>query len=263
MKDTFIGRHIRRCNRNLLLVNLAVIALLILALIGNQRYLYNCIAGPFPISVDQLQDVRFGTNKEFFIITDLAQPNDTGAYIAHKRDGKEESRDRFFAANTGERSLIVESSATTVSSPYQGVFYSVPADIRSLLDTELKKEGSEFNQRFIPYMLSMTNYRFEAYMSFAIGVVLIAFCLYNVKNALLRMEDPKHSPVYHAVARYGNNVGEIATAVDAEATSGNAKKYGSFTLTKSWLLHQTFFTFTPFHLYDIIWIYQKQTQHYY
>ncbi len=262
MKDTIIGRQIRRCNRNLLLANLGVIALLLMLLVGNQRYLYNCIAGPFPISADQIQDVGFGTKKEFFVISDLGQATDTGVYIAHTRNGREESREHIYVALAGDRFFLIKSSSSSVSSPYRGVLSFATQDIRSLFNVELKKDGSEFHQRFMPYMLILTNYRFEAYVSFAIGLVVLALCLYNVKNALLRIEDPTHSPVYHAVARYGDNVDELATAVHTEATASDVQKYGAFTLTRSWLLHKTFFSFTPFHLYDIVWLYTKQTQHY-
>ena len=41
MLDNVIGRHIRRCNRNLLLVNGGLIVIAIWWLIGSQRYLYN------------------------------------------------------------------------------------------------------------------------------------------------------------------------------------------------------------------------------
>ncbi len=45
MRGTIIERQIRRCNRNLVLVNVGVIGLMLLWVILEQRYLYNCLAG--------------------------------------------------------------------------------------------------------------------------------------------------------------------------------------------------------------------------
>lgn len=55
MSGTIIERQIRRCNRNLFLVNVGVIALVLLWVILGQRYLYNCAAGPFPIAAADFQ----------------------------------------------------------------------------------------------------------------------------------------------------------------------------------------------------------------
>jgi len=48
MWDNIIGRHIRRTNRNLLLTNLALLAVLATVTLLNGRYLVNFLLGPFP-----------------------------------------------------------------------------------------------------------------------------------------------------------------------------------------------------------------------
>jgi hypothetical protein len=112
-------------------------------------------------------------------------------------------------------------------------------------------------------MLDSTSYRSNAYIAVAIGVLVFGLCAYNAKKAFVRKEDRTRSLIYLAVRRYGDDTEAVSRMIDREATSNDVRKYGTFTLTSSWLLQKTFFSFTPFHLMDIIWVYRKRTQHSY
>jgi hypothetical protein len=261
---TIIDRQIRRCNRNLLLVNAGVVGALLLWVVLEQRYLYNCVAGPFPVAADALQRVGFASGEpDFLAVTDDLQAVDTGVYLSHTSNGVETSKDYYLAGSVGGRLLLIQASSTTPLKRYEGSLTPIPTNIRELIEKDLKKEGAQFDTLFLPLMLDSTSYRANAYYSLAFGLPVFGLCLYNLKKAFYRMEDARNSPIYQAINRYGENTDEIARMVDGEASCTDVKKYGAFTLTPSWLLHKTFFSFTPFHLSDIIWTYPKRTQHYY
>lgn len=265
MRGTIIERQMRRCNRNLLLVNVGVIGLMLLWAILEQRYLYNCVAGPFPVAAADLQTMYPASGKqEFLAVREELQPVDTGVYRSHTTNGTETGKDYFLAARIGGRLLLINSTSSTPDKHYEGTLAPIPTGIRNLIESDIRKRGEvPFDTLFLPFMLDASSYRFDAYLAIGLGLPILGLCLYNVKKALARMEDVQHSPIYLAVKRYGDDVDHVANMLEADASSGEVKKYGAFTLTPSWLLHKTFFSFTPFHLSDIVWIYRKQTQYFY
>lgn len=263
MSGTIIERQIRRCNRNLFLVNAGVIGLLLLWLILGQRYLYNCAAGPFPIAAADLQlKYSYPDKQEFLAVTDELHPVDTGVYLSHTTNGAETSRDHFFAARVGDHYLLIKSDSATPGKYYAGELGPIPTDIRDLIAADVKKKGADFGALFLPFMLDSANYRFNAILAVGMGLLVFSLCAYNLAKAFSRIEDHQRSPIYRALKRYGDP-NEIAPLLEIEVASNNITKYGSFALTPSWLLHRTFFTFTPFHLSDIVWVYKKRTQHSY
>ena len=160
--------------------------------------------------------------------------------------------------------LVIKSSSATPVKHYEGALTPIPTDIRDLIEADIRKRGSgQFETLFLPFMLDTSSYRSDAYLAIGLGLPIFGLCVYNVKKALARMEDIQQSPIHRALKRYGDDVDQIANMLEVDAASVNVNKYSAFTLTPSWLLHKTFFSFTPFHLSDIVWIYQKRTQHFY
>ena len=263
MNGTITDRQIRRCNRNLFVVNLSVIGLLLLWVILGQRYLYNCVAGPFPIAAADLQSkYSYPDKQEFLTVTDELHPVDTSVYLSHTTNGAETSKDYFLAARVGDHFLLIKSESATPGKHYEGALAPIPTDIRDLIAADVKKKGADFDTLFLPFMLDSTNYRSNAFLAIGIGLPIFALCAYNLAKAFARIEDHHRSPIYRALQRYGDP-NQIAPLLEGEVAGGDVTKCGPFTLTPSWLLHRTFFTFTPFHLSDIVWVYKKRTQHSY
>jgi hypothetical protein len=264
MHGTIVERQIRRCNRHLLLVNAGLIGLCLLSLVLAQRYLYNCVAGPFPVSANELLSMTPASgSRNYVAVTDDFDAKDTGVYEEHTISGVPTGSDHFLAAPLGGRLLLIKASTETPQKHYKGAVSAIPPGIRRLLEEDVRKEGRQFSDLFLPTMLDATSYRSDAYFFLLIGLPTFGFCVRNVKKALSRMEDHKHSPVYAAINRYDASPEKIAAILDAEASSDGVVNCGSFTLTHSWLLHKTFFNFTPFHLDEIVWTYPKQTTTYY
>lgn len=264
MGESIIGREIRRCNRNLLLVNLGLIVLLLLWLVLARKYLYNCVAGPFPIAASDLPGMFLADAKqEYFTITEDLHPIDTGVYISHKSNGIEASKERFLAARLGNRFLLIKVDGSTPSAPYEAALAAIPSDIQELLETGLRRENLTFETAFYPFMLDGTSYRSTGYIAVSIGLAVFAVCSWNLKKTFIRMGDWTRSPIYFAARRYGADTEQISRLIDGEVAGRDVKKFGAFLLTPSWLIHKTFFSFTPFHLSDIMWVYAKRTQHFY
>jgi hypothetical protein len=264
MQRTIVEQQIRRCNLNLLFVNAGVIGLCLLSIVLGQRYLYNCVAGPFPVSADQFLGMTPASGSRNYVeVTDELDVTDTGVYQSHSIYFIPTGTDHFLAAQMGGRLLLIKSSDKEPQKHYEGGISAIPSDIRRLLEDQLRKQGQQFNGLFLPMMLDATSYRSDAYLFFLIGLPVFGLGVWNVKKALSRIEDHTHSPIHAATCRYGVPPEEIAATLDEEASFSGVARRGSLILTPSWLLHKTFFGFTPFHLDEIIWMYAKQSTTYY
>ncbi len=65
LKDTFVVRQIRRCNRNLLLVNIGILATIVLVFGSQWKYFDNFFFGPFAMDRRGLRDVLAGYRARF------------------------------------------------------------------------------------------------------------------------------------------------------------------------------------------------------
>src|SRR5215472_3434350 len=74
IRHTFVGRLIRRSNRHLLAVNTGILGGLLLCAMASQRYLYNCIRGPMPVSDEQLALMDPANIRRYFVLLDGELP---------------------------------------------------------------------------------------------------------------------------------------------------------------------------------------------
>src|SRR5215472_3498771 len=74
IRHTFVGRLIRRSNRHLLAVNTGILGGLLLCAMASQRYLYNCIRGPMPVSDAQLALMDPANIRRYFLLLDDKLP---------------------------------------------------------------------------------------------------------------------------------------------------------------------------------------------
>ena len=146
MWENVIGRHIIRCNRNLLLVNAGVLTALLLWAGVSERYLYNCFNGPFHTTHNALINITNPDNlRRYFVSIDQLEPLETGLQDIEttKNKSTQEVKSRkvtatYFAAPlTESRVLLIKSPTSTSSSAYQGSLIAVPNDVRVYFQREL------------------------------------------------------------------------------------------------------------------------------
>ena len=119
MWDNVIGFHIRRCNRNLLLVNAGILAAVFVLGYYAERYIYNCFAGPFPTTEETLAKTTDPkTLRRYFVVLDRLQPLQTDLQYVETNSRKVTAT--YFAVPIESRLLLIKSPDSTVSSRYQG-----------------------------------------------------------------------------------------------------------------------------------------------
>jgi hypothetical protein len=264
MLDNVVGRHIRRCNRNLLLINAAIIVIAIWWLVGSQRYLYNCYVGPQKISASDVLRAETFVEHRYFVSLPELKPIDAGLEDTSTSYGHTSVTAHYFAARIDNQFLLIKSPSEKPPEHYEGALIPVPTDIRASFQKNiLDQKHLQFSQLFIPYMLDTSSFRSNAYISFAIAIPIVLLAGYNVKKALFRMKDHHESPIYKWLQHYDSPPEVISEMIDADLRLGEISKIGTLTFTPSWLLHKTWLGFTAFNLSEVVWAYKKITRHSY
>lgn len=273
MWENVIGRHIRRCNRNLLVVNAGILMGLLLWAYASERYLYNCFAGPFSIDHDALLTIENPTVlRRYFISVDQLKPLATGIeYVETTKDSATQTVTRhdvkatYFAAPIGSKLLVIKSPDPTPTSHYDGTLVAVPDDVRSYFQKELlDPKNRRFDEVFLPYVIDATRFRSDAYWALLFGVPLGCLAGFNVYKALVRIRSVEASPIVRSLQRFQQPPPNIAAMIDQElSTTKDLSCLTSVHLTPSWLMRESFFNLDVLHLNELIWVYQKVTNHYY
>jgi hypothetical protein len=267
MWGNIIGHHIRRCNRNLFLVNVCVLAALGFWGYTSERYLYNCAVGPLLITQEELFRVSDPTNmlRNFVSISGI-QPLETGLQDIEKAEGSPAKvKADYFAAPIQGRLLLIKSPEPRPTSNYEGALLPVPPNVQSWLQKNLLDEKHrQFHDVFLPYLVDANSFRKQAYICLAFCLPLGLLAAYNVRNAITRMNNIEASPIYQWLCHYDQSPPAVAQMIDQDLkTTGDIHSAGSVQVTTSWLLNKRFFTVDVSHLNEIVWVYQKVTQHSY
>src|ERR1044072_3830736 len=89
MGEHIIGTHIKRVNRNLLVVNAVILAVLALIVFGTARYLYNFFFGPFSMSRQALLATQDpGKGFKYYVTVEGDAAHDTGVTQVEQRRNK-------------------------------------------------------------------------------------------------------------------------------------------------------------------------------
>jgi len=271
MWNNVIGRQIRRCNRNLLVVNVCIIIIGIIWAYNARRYLYNCFLGPFPVTQAELVRPIDSTGMRYFVSLDGLKPIETGLQDIETTVDKytnavksKKVKATYFIAPVEDKLFLIKSPQEILSSSYQGALIPVTSDVRSWFQKELLDDKNRrFDDVFIPYLVDSSSFRSDAYIAFAIGVPVMLLAAYNSRKALARIRNMENSPIYRSLKRYDVPPETVAQMVDNEFKQEGVTVVKSLMLSSSWLLHKTLFNLTIVHLNEIVWVYAKVTSHSY
>jgi hypothetical protein len=267
MWDNIIGWHVRRTNRNLLLTNLALLAVLAAVTLFSGRYLVNFLLGPFPADESMLASMKPGHEPFDYYVTVKGQPYPKAINQDIKQTLKKYTREvireevtaEYAAVQVGNRVLIVKVPRLDVSQrEFTGALTPVPAGLRGNPDP---KDRVQFDDVCYPYMLDATGFRGPGYIGLAIGLPLYALAWWNIIRAFRRMSRYERHPIVQWLTRYGTP-SEVAQSIDAQMKDrGNVVSQSGLTVTPTWLLRATTYGLQVIHVFDLVWIYKKVTKH--
>lgn len=257
--DTYIFLNIRRCNRNLLMVNLFILMILLTTGFFIQRYLYNFFFGPFDIDNQTLTSIKDADSaQKYFYNVKGEGVQETGVrYIIQDIDKytnkvKSERIEAYYhLLLVNEKFLIIKTPERRKRIHYTGVLVRVPEDVaRNVIKSDIKSNT-------LPFMLDCSNFRTNGYIGLGIAIPILLIIIWNLIKFIMRNGSPENHPLYKKLALYGEP-SDIASKIHDE-TMSQAVRTAYMLVTPTWFLAERFFTLDFEKLTDIMWIYKKIT----
>ena len=269
MWDNFIGQQIRRCNRNLLIVNVLLLCALVAYVAANYRYLANFVLGATNISNAELADLRDPEGRfRFFVCIHGEKSFETGVQSIEQTvdqySNKVQSttvRAEYRILMAGNKLLVVKVDPSVSGETFTGALEPIPASVQEKVVTPLIREEPDSQGMFLPAMLNANDYREEGWWTIAIVLPLVALIGWNLWKWQRRSSDHSRHPIYWRMTWFGP-ADEVVQQIETSMRMNQLEKIGSAKIYGPWLFRKSFFGLTCFHIPDVVWIYQKVTRHY-
>lgn len=259
MWEGFIGKQIRRCNRNLLITNVVLLAAC--AGIGalNFNYLSNWFRGTAPIDPAQIAQLQSADQlQRNFVSFDVPEVFESGVTEVETENGKQTGTtlSDFVIVPVGNKVLVVKTMPSQASAKHiEGELVAMPGDV----DAEMRKGlTQEQNAAVLPFMLDAKDYRDDGWWLLGLGVPLILLGVWNLVKWAQRNSNPAASPI---VKRLGGEqrVMAIGQQLDIEMMGGT-EKFGAAVVSPSFLLAPYLYDSKIIPLADLVWIHKKIIQ---
>lgn len=271
MLDGFIGKQIRRSNRNLFLANLGL--LLVPLTIGfiNPRYWYNFALGPFHSEHQTLLSIQDPEQiDKYFINIEGDKSFKTGLQEITKRVSKrtgsvksETVSGEYIALVIDKKLLIVKAKTENAEhTKFTGELVNIPDNVQRDLISKAEAENPQLKGVFMPFILEENDFRFGGYLGLVVGLPCLVLSLWNLYKVYKRRANPEMHPIAKTLSQFGNSPEILAAKIDSEVQSeSNKYSLGLLKITPSWLFRQTRYGLDILKLEQIAWIYAKVTQH--
>jgi hypothetical protein len=266
--DNFIGQQIRRCNRNLLVVNLLLLGAVVAYTAGNYRYLANVVLGATDISNAELANLHDLDGRfRFFVRVHGEKSFETGVqsveqtvdqYSNEVQSTTIKAEYRILVA--GDRLLVVRTDPSSAGETFTGALETMPPSVYQQVVTPAIREEPRLQGMFLPAMLNANDYRVEGWWTIGIVLPLLAFIGWNLWKWQRRFSDYRFHPICWRMSWFGR-ADDVVQHIETSIQMNPLEKIGSAKIYGPWLFERSFFGLTCFHLPDVIWAYQKVTKH--
>jgi hypothetical protein len=250
-----VAKQISRTNRNLLITNLVLLAILVGIAALSMNVLRNFFAGPLPMTMEEVAAIQDPSSVARYWVHVKLEPQQLDQEIIEHESGGRNSTTTYYHFYHLKNGLVIISASSTISaSEFDAVIGGQDSEITNEVLPKTDLEGP-----FLPVTLHIEDFRIGVFIGAPIWLAFLGMALWNLSKARARMSDPLKHPVAVALARFGPPE-EIAVAVDAEMQT-SANTTGNVVTTTSWLMRPTMFFTDLIFLGDVVWAYMKQTKH--
>lgn len=138
----------------------------------------------------------------------------------------------------------------------RGQLEPISGNIQEIWDEYVHERGR--TAEFLPVILHVTPFnRTDGYTGLAILGLVLLIGGSMIFVALRRMTNPKTHPIVKQMAAFGPFERAVASLEQELQDERHPQKFGKIVLTRSWLIHHTFWSTTVFPLQNVVWIYPK------
>ena len=262
----WVEREARRANRNLLLVNGGMLAVLILIVAANYRYCANFVLGCQSVSNAELAGITSPDQRwrNFISVSGTKSTNtEYRDVVNHMQGGRVVStdiKDEYILLRVGEKILLVKAEPGKEKLEYSGELMKTTEPVKSDLLGPLAKEQPDMIEQILPFTLNAADYRSNGYVMLMVGLPLLALALWNCLKAMRRSSEIQTSPVWKNLAVYGN-AEQLSQQIEAELQPAMIRKYGKLQIAQQWMVRRKSFSTWVSPTADLVWVYKKVTKH--
>lgn len=264
----WVEAEARRANRNLILVNGLIAALVILTVAVNSRYCANFLLGCEPISATELATLKSPDQRwRNFVKVSGTKYFNTGYrdIVNHveKASGRVIStdvKDEYIMLRVAEKILLVKAPPGSERLEYSGELVPTTDQVDSDLLAPLAGQQADVRAAVLPFTLNAADYRDNGYGILIVGLPLFALAAWNGLKAARRSSEPQLSPVWKGLTAYGN-AEQLSVQIEAELQPQMTRTYGKLQITPQWMVRRKMFSTWVSPVADLVWVYKKVTKH--
>jgi uncharacterized protein DUF6709 len=264
----WVENEARRANRNLLVTNGLIAAVVLLIAGANYRYCANFFLGCQPISAIELASLSSPDQRwrNFVTVTGDKQAR-TGYRDVERRVEKAtgrvistEVKDEYVLLRAGGKILLVKAPPGEARLEYSGELVPTPEQVQADLLRPLAAKEPDVGAMVLPFTLNAADYRSSGWIGLAVMAPLLALALWNVLKAVRRSSEPQSSPVWKMLSAYGN-AEQLSQQIEAEMQPAALRKYGNLLIGPQWMVRRSTFRTWVSPVGDLVWVYKKVTKH--
>ncbi len=259
MQPTYLEKQVSRTNRNLFLIVLLFGALVVGLGAISRKAVVGLLEGARPVNQKFLNGISdLNALERDYVSLKGSRNIDAGYQATLVSDSGSRSFDgEFHVLEIGGQYLIVRTPVkndTRLS--FTGLLQAFPENPGTQIVADAEKAVPGLKDKFYPFMLNASE-KPDLWLVGIFAAGLLVFLWYLVQW-VRRSGNPERHPMMRANAQHGT-FAEINQAFESE--NANAIKVGRVRMTDSWLLLQAFAGLSLTKVSEILWAYQKVTQH--
>jgi hypothetical protein len=262
----WVESEARRANRNLLMVNGGMLAVLFLIVAVNYRYCANFVLGSQSVSNADLAAITLPEQRwrNFVSVSGTKSVNTEYRDVVNHMEGgrvvSTDIKDEYILLRVGEKILLVKAAVGKEKLEYSGELVATTDQVKGDLLRPLAAEDPDLARAVLPFMLNAADYRSNGYTMLFVGVPVLALALWNCFKAMRRSAEIQTSPVWKHLAVYGN-AEQLSQQIEAELQPAMIRKYGKLQIAQQWMVRRKLFSTWASPIADLMWIYKKVTKH--
>jgi len=257
----WVETEARRANRNLLLTNALIVAVMVLIIGSNYRYCANFVLGCQPVSNSDLAGLTSPDQRwRNFVTVSGSKAVNTGYrdIVKHMRNGQVTSTEikaEYIWLVAGDKLLLVKAPPGEEQLQYSGQLEETAAAAAPLM-----ARRSDGTAAVMPFTLNAVDYRNNGYAILFMVVPMLALAAWNCIKAVRRSSELQFSPTWKNLSRYGSAY-QLSQQISAELQPNMIRQYGKLQITPNWLVRRKMFSTWVSPVEDLVWVYKKVTKH--
>jgi len=254
----YIGGHLRRTNRNLLLWN-AVLLLIVLLIVGLMHtYWYCFFRGPFPANDAMLLEAA-GHTDSWGLITWVDLRNrtllPTGWQEVSTSNDVPYERLPYYLMPVGAHGQMMLVQSHVGGEHLIATVYPMPRGTRDEVVAAIVRKHPELKGRILPVMLNAAAaFRVFGYILLPILALISLIAVTNLARVALRTGDPRGHPILRKLGATGLPDAQAAR-IDMEIAGGSARQFGKAMVLSSMILRPTPFGLQIARIEPTVWAY--------